>query len=67
VNNAVSRVAGLVTIALVGIIAGGALGVGGFSRVVLATAVFMFVGGLVSFVGIRNPKAAAEPAPAPSA
>lgn len=59
VNNAVSRVAGLVSIALVGIIAGGALGVDGFPRVVLATAVFMFVGGVVSFVGIRNPRTAA--------
>ncbi|MGK9147795.1 MFS transporter [Plantibacter flavus] len=66
VNNAVSRVAGLVTVALVGIIAGGSLGVGGFSRVVLATAVFMFIGGVVSFIGIRNPERTASAEASPS-
>lgn len=56
-NNAVSRVAGLVSIAFVGVITGGSLDVGGFGRVVTTTAVLMFVGGIVSFIGIRNPRA----------
>jgi EmrB/QacA subfamily drug resistance transporter len=64
VNNAVARVAGLVSIALVGIIAGGRLGESGFGRVVTATALFMLVGGIVSFIGIRNP-VAAKPVAAP--
>jgi EmrB/QacA subfamily drug resistance transporter len=55
VNNAVSRVAGLVSIALVGILSGGSLGEQGFGRVVAFTALFLLAGGIVSFVGIRNP------------
>ncbi|WP_396667438.1 MFS transporter [Microbacterium sp. R86528] len=54
VNNAVSRVAGLVTIALLATIVGGALDLEGFHRAAIATAVFMFAGGVVSFFGIRN-------------
>ncbi|SDZ43047.1 DHA2 family efflux MFS transporter permease subunit [Herbiconiux ginsengi] len=56
VNNAVSRVAGLVSIALVGVVAGGSLGEQGFGRVVGLAAVLMLAGGIVSFVGIRNPR-----------
>lgn len=56
VNNAVSRVAGLIAVALASLIAGSAvLDLGGFHRVVLVTAVFFVVGGLVAFAGIRNP------------
>jgi EmrB/QacA subfamily drug resistance transporter len=61
VNNAVSRVAGLVSIALVGIIAGGSLGEQGFGRVVALAAALMLVGGVVSFVGIRNPGTRSTP------
>ncbi|WP_291045744.1 MFS transporter [Herbiconiux sp.] len=57
VNNAVSRVAGLIAVALASLIAGTAvLDLVGFHRVVLVTAVFFVAGGLVAFAGIRNPE-----------
>ncbi len=54
VNNAVSRVAGLVVIALLSTIIGGQLDLDGFHRAALVTAVLMAFGGVVSFLGIRN-------------
>ncbi|PWD51417.1 MFS transporter [Serinibacter arcticus] len=55
VNNAVARVAGLVSIALLGAIVGGVLTVEGFHRGLLVTAGLLVVGGVVSWFGIRNP------------
>jgi ATP/ADP translocase len=55
VNNAVSRVAGLIVIAMIAFIVGGELDLEGFHRVAVVTAVMMIAGGLVSFAGIRNP------------
>jgi MFS family permease len=55
VNNAVSRVAGLIVTAMVAFIVGGQLDLPGFHRAAIATAVLMIAGGLVSFAGIRNP------------
>ena len=55
VNNAVSRVAGLIAIAALGAIVGGALDLDGFHRAAIVTAVLMATAGIVSFFGIRNP------------
>ena len=55
INNAISRIAGLVTIALVGVIVG-TLDAEGYQRGIVVTACLLFIGGLVSFAGIRNPR-----------
>lgn len=57
INNAVSRIAGLITIALLGVLVG-SLDAAGFQRGIIVTAVLLFAGGLVSLVGIRNPRTA---------
>ncbi|MBK4346555.1 MFS transporter [Lacisediminihabitans changchengi] len=77
INNAVARVAGLIATALVGIIAGSQIGLGGFDRAMIVTGALLIIGGIISFIGIRNLPAltastdAAAPAspaaPAPSA
>jgi EmrB/QacA subfamily drug resistance transporter len=54
VNNAVARVAGLITTATVGLLLGGAVQTPGFVRVTLVVALLMAVGGAASWVGIRN-------------
>jgi len=63
VNNAVARVAGLVTVALLAVIVGGQLDLNGFHRAALVTAALMIAGGTTSFFGIRNPpRDAVDPA-----
>jgi len=60
INNAVARVAGLVAIAMTGTIVGSALDVAGFQRAMVVVAALMFLGGIVSWLGIRRPVPTAE-------
>jgi predicted MFS family arabinose efflux permease len=55
INNVVARVAGLVAVALIGTVTGYNLGLTGFRNGLIFSIVLFIVGGLVSFVGIRNP------------
>ncbi|MDB5182636.1 MAG: transporter [Candidatus Saccharibacteria bacterium] len=56
INNAVSRVAGLVSIAFLGVIIGPTLNVASFHKGILVVAALFAIGGLVSAVGISNKK-----------
>jgi len=56
VNNAVARIAGLITIAFAGVVVGAHLNLTGFHRAILVTALLVMTGGVVSAVGIRNRK-----------
>ena len=60
INNAVSRIAGLIAVALAGTIAGGALDYGSFRRLAIVSAAVFAIGGVVAAIGIRNP---AKPKP----
>ncbi|WP_044438674.1 DHA2 family efflux MFS transporter permease subunit [Agreia bicolorata] len=54
VNNAVSRVAGLIAVAAAGLIVGSNLDVAGFHRAAIVTGVLLIVGGVISGIGIVN-------------
>lgn len=55
VNNAAARLAGLIAIAVIGIIVGSRLTVAGFHAALWFIAALLFAGGVVSAVGITNP------------
>ncbi|GAA1057327.1 MFS transporter [Agromyces luteolus] len=61
VNNAVARIAGLVSVASIGAIVAGTLDVEGYRRVAVVTAALLLVGGVVSWIGIRNPTPSGQP------
>jgi EmrB/QacA subfamily drug resistance transporter len=54
VNNAISRIAGLIAIAFTGVIVGGAIDFDGFRQGSLAVAGLFAVAGVISWLGIRN-------------
>ena len=54
INNAISRIAGLIAIAFTGVIVGGLMDFGGFRLGMYTAAVLFAVAGLISWAGIRN-------------
>jgi predicted MFS family arabinose efflux permease len=54
VNNAISRIAGLITIAVAGVLVGDHLNVVGFHHALIAVAAVLVTGGAISYLGIRN-------------
>lgn len=56
VNNAIARIAGLVPIATIAAITGGAIDLAGFHRAVIVTTILLALGGFISFIGIRTPR-----------
>ncbi len=54
INNALSRIAGLIAIAFTGVIIGGAVDFDGFRQAMLVTAGLFAVAGVISAVGIRD-------------
>ena len=61
VNNAVSRVAGLLVVAMLSTIVGGTLDLDGFHNAAWFTAMLLVIGGVVSWIGIRRNPAAPAP------
>lgn len=54
INNAISRIAGLIAIAFTGVIIGGSMNFGGFRQGAYITSALFAVAGVISWAGIRN-------------
>jgi EmrB/QacA subfamily drug resistance transporter len=54
INNAISRIAGLIAIAFTGVIIGGSIDFGGFRRGAYVVAALFALAGMISWAGIRN-------------
>lgn len=54
INNAVARVAGLIAVALAGVMLGGVLDFDSFRRIMVITALLFLAGGVISALGISN-------------
>jgi len=54
INNAIARIAGLVAIAAVGLIVGPTMTLHGFRHGLIATAILLIIGGVISAIGITN-------------
>jgi EmrB/QacA subfamily drug resistance transporter len=54
VNNAIARIAGLIAVAIIGVIVGRSISLSGFSHAMVFTAALLIIGGVVSAIGIKN-------------